>query len=471
MRAEVVVVGGGISGLVAARRLDQAGARVILLEKSHRLGGLVVTDRDEGFVIEGGADSFVAGKGSVLELAAELGLDAKVVSSRPEHRGSHVWWEGELRPLPGGLLLMVPSRIRSILGSPLLSWRGKTRALADLVLPRSTRDGDESLESFVTHRLGREVLDRIAEPLIAGIHAAEPDTMSLQASFPRLLEMERTHRSLILAARSAASRSAPANGLSHFASFESGMGELLSALVASLAGLDLRTGIRAIDLGVKADGGYRVGLSDGTVLTTDSVVLATPARVTAELLINLAPEAAVALSGIRQVPTASVTLAYEAEDLPPLAGSGFVVPSVQERRITGVSYLSQKWEGRVPDRRFVLLRVFVGGRHGRRLARSGEDTLRAVVRDELENMVGITATPLRTWVRVWEEGLHQYTLGHLDRVAAAERALSARPGLALAGAAFHGIGLNECIESGNRAAEAVLDSMVTPAPVRSGESR
>jgi protoporphyrinogen/coproporphyrinogen III oxidase len=471
MRTEVVVIGGGISGLVAARRLDQAGAQVVLVEKSHRLGGLVVTDREDGFVIEGGADSFVAGKGSVLELACELGLDAKVVSSRPEHRGSHVWWEGGLHPLPGGLLLMVPSRIRSILGSSLLSWRGKSRALADLVLPRSSLLGDESLESFVTRRLGREVLDRIAEPLVAGIHAAEPGTMSLQASFPRLLEMERAHRSLILAARSAASRPAPANGLSHFASFEGGMGELPAALVASLAGADLRTGIRAIDLGVKAGAGYRVGLDDGNVLTTEAVVLATPARATSDLLLDIAPEAAAAVSGIRQVASASVTLAYEARDLPQLAGSGFVVPSVQKRRITGVSYLSQKWEGRVPDPRFVLLRGFVGGRQGRGLARSGGNTLRAVVRAELEDLVGITATPLRAWVRVWDEGLHQYTLGHLVRVASAERALQTKPGLALAGAAFHGIGLNECIDSGIRAAENVLQSMATSAPVRSGETR
>ncbi len=452
---EVVVVGGGISGLVAAYRLHKVGVRVTLVEKAPRLGGKVVTDHDDGFLIEGGPDSFVTAKGSVLELAEELGLEGQVIPTRPEHRGSHVWWEGKLHLLPGGLLLMVPSRLRPLFTSSLLTWKGKIRVLGDLVQPRSGREGDESLESFVTRRLGREVLVRVAEPLIAGIHAAEPATMSLRASFPRFLEMERQHRSLILAARAASSRTAPA-GLSHFASFKDGMGQLTTALTSVLDGVHVRTGVGVTGIRDGEPRGYRLDLDDGTELTTGAVILATPASVTSELLVDLAPEAASALGEIRQVATAAVTLAYRAEDLPPLTGSGFVVPSVQGGRIMGVSYLSQKWEGRVPDSRYTLLRVFA---RGQVLARSSDDHLRSVIGEELATMVGITATPVQSWVRVWEEGLHQYTLGHLDRVAVAERALQARPELALAGAGFHGIGLNECIDSGERAAGRVLDSM------------
>jgi len=460
MGFDVAVVGGGIAGLVAARHLLGSGVGVILVEESARLGGKVLTEHQDGFLIEGGPDSFVAGKGSVLELARDLGLGESVISSRPEHRGSYVWCRGRLHPLPGGLLLMVPSRLGPLLGSSLLSWGGKLRVLADLVLPRGGQ-ADESLESFVDRRLGREVLERIAEPLIAGIHAAEPSTMSLRASFPRFLEMEQEHRSLILAARAAASRPAPGNGFSHFASFEDGMGQLTGALVGSLTGADIRTGIPVTGLARDADG-YRLAMDNGTEFRAQGAVLATPAAATAGLLSGLVPDAAAAVGGIHQVATSTVTLAYRAEHIPPLSGSGFVVPTVEGRRIMGVSYLSQKWEGRVPDSRFALLRAFVGGRNGRELALAGEDRLLGAVREELETILGIKADPILVWARSWDGGLHQYTLGHRERVAKAESALAAHPGLALAGAAFHGIGLNEVVDSGRRAAESVLGARLRP---------
>lgn len=454
MRFDVAVVGGGVSGLAAAHHLHRSGLGVVLIEATYRLGGKVQTDHQDGFLIEAGPDSFVAGKRSVLDLARELGLEESVISSRPEYRGSHVWWRGRLHPLPGGLLLMVPSRLGPLLGSSLLSWRGKLRMLADLVLPRGGQ-AEESLESFVDRRLGHEVLERIAEPLIAGIHAAEPSTMSLRASFPRFLEMEQEHRSLIVAARAAASRPAPENGLSPFASFEGGMGRLTDALAGSIAEADIRTSTTVTALEGGNDG-YRLALSNRSEVKAEGVVLATPAGTTAQLLSRIAPEAAVAVADIHSVATSTVTLAYRAEDIPTLSGSGFVVPVVEGRKIMGVSYLSQKWDGRVPDSRFVLLRAFVGGSKGQELARAEQDQLESAVRHELDEMVGITADPVRSWTRSWDDGLHQYTLGHGDRVTKAESALGTHPGLALAGAAFHGIGLNECVDSGRRAAETVL---------------
>jgi oxygen-dependent protoporphyrinogen oxidase len=453
--ATAVVIGGGISGLVAAHRLFKAGATVTVLERASRLGGKVVTEQVDGFLIEGGPDSFVTGKGSVIELADDLDIGEQVISRRPEHGGSYVWWGDRLHPLPEGLLLMAPSRLSPLLRSSLLSWKGKLRVVADLVLPRQIND-DESLESFVVRRLGREVLERIAEPLIAGIHAAEPSSMSLRASFPRFLEMERTHRSLILAARSAAARPTPNNGLSYFASFKQGMAELPAALVQALSGASIKTGVAVTRLTRDEDSGYRLALDDGTVLLTSAVILATPARETAGLLSELVPDAAAAIAGVHQVATATVTLAYRTHEIPPLFGSGFVVPSDAGRRIMGVSYLSHKWEGRVPDRRFALLRAFVGGPNGQELAVAGADRLCAVVRDELAALIGLTAHPVLVRTHSWDGGLHQYTLGHVDRVARAESALAVHPGLALAGAAFHGIGLNECVDSGRRAAENVL---------------
>jgi oxygen-dependent protoporphyrinogen oxidase len=448
LTSDVAVIGGGISGMVAAHRLSRFGARVTLIEKTDRLGGIVETSNDDGFIVEGGPDSFVASKGPVLQLADELGLDGEVIYSRPESQGSFVWWDGELHPLPGGLLLMVPHRLRPLFGSSLLSWRGKARVLADLVLPRSGESGDESLESFVTRRLGREVLERIAEPLIAGIHAAEPGTMSLRASFPRFLEMEQRHRSLILAARRAAPRSPGAP--SHFASFRKGMGQLVGGLAAALDGVRLVTGVAAtsLDTGVA---GYELTLGDGSVFTADGVVLATPAPVATALLARVAGDVAHSLARIGQVANAVVTLAYLTEDLPKLDGSGFVVPTAQGRQIRGVSYSSRKWEGRVPSERYTLLRVFIGAGTS-----PGSEDLVRLAREELQAIVGITASPNRWWVRIHDQGLHRYTLGHEERLAQAESGLAARPGLALAGAGFHGVGLNECIESGWRAADSLL---------------
>ena len=461
VRVDAVIVGGGISGVVAARRLKSAGADVLLIEKSNRLGGVVVTDHEDGFLVEGGPDSFVAGKAVVLELAGELGLADEVISVSPDAGGSYVWWRGRLHPLPGGFLLMVPSRLGPLFGSSLLSWRGKARVLADLVLPRGATGGDdESLESFVTRRLGREVLDRIAEPLVAGIHAAEPATMSVRASFPRFLEMERKHRSLILAARDA-SRAVPATWRSHFASLRHGMGGLITALSDGLDRTETRTGVAVTSVAEDGDGGYRVSSSDGNEIRARAVILAVPSRVISGLLSGMEPEAARLIEGIEQVATAAVTLAYRTCDLPPLSGTGFVVPAAAHRRVLGVSYLSRKWERRVPDSSFTLLRVFVGGPRDQDLVRAGEDRIKAVAMEELKGLVGIDARPIRSWAHVWEEGLHKYTLGHPDRVARVESILAARPGLALSGAALYGIGLNECISSGRRAADSVLTSVLS----------
>ncbi len=448
--------------MVAALRLSRANSRVTLIEKTERLGGIIETTEDDGFIIEEGPDSFVARKGVVLELASELGLASEVIYSRPESQGSYVWWDGKLHPLPGGLLLMVPQRLRPLFTSSLLSWRGKTRVLADFLLPRSREDGDESLESFVTRRLGREVLDRIAQPLVAGIHAAEPETMSLRASFPRFLEMEQTHRSLILAAR----RSAPTSSgpPSHFASFRKGMGQLVVRLAAALEGVEVRTGVGVV--GMDTGSGYRLSLDDGSGVTANRVVLATPAPVATTLLARVADNAAEALGSIDQVASAIVTLAYMTKDLPPLEGSGFVVPSAQLRQIRGVSYSSRKWEGRVPSEEYSLLRVFVGS--GDRSGPDADDLIR-VATDELEAMLGITARPLRSWLRIHEHGLHRYNLGHNERVARAESALAARPGLVLAGAGYHGVGLNECIESGWRAADSLMtEASRTASPIGDG---
>lgn len=448
----VAVIGGGISGLAAAYRLSTSGLSVTLIEKSAHLGGKVITELIDGFVIERGPDSFVAGKGTVIELATELGIADRIISTRPEHHGSYVWSRGRLHPLPAGLLLMAPARLGPLFGSSLLSWRGKLRAAAELLIPRGQPDGDESLESFVVRRLGREVLDRIAEPLIAGIHAAEPASMSLEASFPRFLEMERDHRSLILAARALSKRAGNAIN-SHFASFRGGMGELTAALIGSLQRAEQRIGVAVNRIRMRSATGFLLDLTDGTQLEAEGVVLATPARDTASLLEEISPPAREAIVGIRQVSTTAVTLGYRSDQIPALRGTGFVVPTVEGRKLMGVSYLSQKWEERVPSEEFVLLRAFL-----RRGPTAGYQP-NEVAQAELADLVGIRAHPIIERIHHWEDGLHQYALGHRERVARAEGYLRAIPGFALAGAAFHGIGLNECLASGRRAADQIATTL------------
>ncbi len=300
-------------------------------------------------------------------------------------------------------------------------------------------------------RLGQEVLDRIAEPLIAGIHAADPETMSLRASFPRFLDMEAEHRSLILAARRMAGRATTSSGVSHFASFRLGMGQLASALESALDQVDIRTGVAVTSL-EEASGVYDLSLDDGAQLTASAVVLAVPAPEASRLLGSVAREAADVAGEIGQVSNLAVTLAYRTDQLPTLRGSGFVVPGAQGRRIRGVSYLSQKWAGRVPDSEVSLIRVFFA---------AGVDDQSPVetARSELETMIGVTSAPVRSWVRHHRHGLHRYTLGHLDRLDQIERALQPHPGLALAGAGFYGVGLNECVRSGWDAAELVLEGL------------
>lgn len=462
MSRVVAVVGGGITGLAAAHRLHRSGAEVTLIEATSRLGGIVGTTIDEGFLVEAGPDSFVTAKNSVLQLAHELGIGPDVIPASRDSGGSFVWWDGRLHPLPGGFLLMVPSRLGPLVRSSLLSWRGKLRVLGDLVIARSEATGDESLGSFVRRRLGGEVLERVAEPLIAGIHAAEPDTMSLRASFPRFLEMESEHRSLILAARRASSGMSD-NARSHFSSFRFGMGQLVSSLAGSLEGVEVRTDATVAGI-ERSSGGYSVALRDGATLRASAVVLATPAPVSARLLTSLAPDAARALAEIDQVATTAVTLAYRSDELPDLEGSGFVVPSSQSLRIRGVSFLSRKWEGRVPGPDFGMVRVFFGA------GRSVEHPV-GVAREELAATLGISAEPVCTWLRTHRHGLHRYTLGHLDRVSLIEQALSSAPGIAVAGASVHGVGLNECVKSGWDAADAVLESVGrSPIANRKGQS-
>jgi oxygen-dependent protoporphyrinogen oxidase len=453
-----VVVGAGIAGLSCALRLVDrarergAGLALTLLEAAPRAGGVVLTERAEGFLVEAGPDCFITEKPWALDLCRRLGLEDRIIGTNPECRRSFVLASGRLLPIPEGYQLMAPGRLLPFARTPILSLAGKARAALDLVLPRGPEVEDESLASFVARRFGREVLERLAQPLVAGIYNADPERLSLRATMPRFLEMERAHRSVILAlVRSRRRHGAGVSGARYslFVTLRDGLSSLVEALVRALPAGALRTGARAAAI-APAGGGFRVAVAGGGAVAADAVALAMPANAAAPLLQGADPALAAALAAIPYGTSATVTFGYRREDLPPLpAGFGVVVPRREGMALVACSFSSVKFPGRAPEGH-VLLRCFLGGP-----AVEGADAARleAMVRRDLARGLGIEAAPVlaRTWV--FTRAMAQYEVGHLGRLAAIESRLERLPGLALAGNGLRGVGLPDCVLSGETAAE------------------
>lgn len=464
----VIVIGGGIAGLSTAYYLQKqaraAGSPVscTLIEQEHRLGGKILTERIGGFVIEGGPDSFLTQKPWGLQLARELGLGDQIIGTNEGQRKVFVLHRGRLQPLPDGVMLIVPTKFMPFVLSPLISPLGKLRMGLDLLIP-PRRDGqDETLAEFIRRRLGREALDKIAEPLMSGIHNAESDRQSILATFPRFRALEEKYGSLIcgmLATRRQA-RVADSNGdsafTSAFVSLRGGLGDLVEVLIGALGETSLLIGQRAE--GIRYDPNilpsYRVHLADGQKLTGDAVVLATPAYVAADLVTSFAPELATGLRAIRYVSTGTISLAYRRGEVGhPLDGFGFVIPRSERRWINACTWTSTKFSHRAPDD-YVLLRVFFGGSRRPEMVEWPDEQLLAVVRDELQKILGIAAQPVLARIYRWPLANPQYDVGHLDRVARLEALCP--PGLYLTGSAYRGVGIPDCIRQGEETAARVL---------------
>jgi protoporphyrinogen/coproporphyrinogen III oxidase len=463
----VVVVGGGITGLAAAYRLLQHRAeaacelRVTLVEAEDRLGGKIVTEHVGGFVIEGGPDSFLATKPRGIGLCEELGLGEQphqqLQGVKPQRRRAFVLWRGRLHDLPEGLSGLVPTRLAPLARSSLLSPIGKARVALDYLLPTRRGEGDESLGGFIRRRLGREAWERLVEPLMAGIYAADGDQLSLAATFPQLREAERRYGGLIkgvlTARRLGPSPISPPK--SPFLTTVGGLGALVGALETRL-----REGEVSLVLGepvtavTSSGSGFEVLLATGGVIQADAVIVATPAYAAADLLAELDPVLATELAAIPHASTAIVTLAYRREEIPhPLDGHGYVIPRAERSPILACTWSSRKWSGRAPDG-CELIRVFIG-RAGQEEVLAGDDeSLVALAVQEVTARLGVTAPPSLTRVRRWPRGMPQYLLGHPQRVARIEAWQTDHAGLYLAGNAFRGVGLPDCILSGERAADA-----------------
>ncbi|HEY0378800.1 MAG TPA: protoporphyrinogen oxidase [Pyrinomonadaceae bacterium] len=471
-RRVIVIIGGGVSGLAAAHRLIELSARrpdppeVLLLEASSQTGGIIRTTRRDGFLLEAGPDSFISEKPAAVELAQRLGLASRLIETNAGHRRSFIVRQGRLYAVPEGFQLLAPSRIWPFVTTGIFSWTGKARMALDLVLPRRvSRNGDdESLAQFVRRRLGREALERMAQPMVGGIYTADPENLSLRATMPRFLEMERSHRSLIRAmwkqrrqqqAAEASGTSGARYGL--FLSFDEGMRVLSDALAARLAAVTVRLNTRVEALAHDAASGqWRIRTNSGETFTADMVCLALPAYASAKLLRDADAQLAEELEAIPYASTATVNLAYKRSDIPhPLDGFGFVVPFVERRSILACTFSSVKFAGRAPDGH-ALLRAFVGGALQPEMFALDEEEMLAKARRDLRDLLGIEAPPLFAHTEKWPRSMAQYHLGHVERVRRIRQRLQKLPSLKLAGNAFDGAGVPDCVRSGETAAEEIM---------------
>ncbi len=462
---KIAVIGGGITGLATAyylQRYSHGSLDVTLIDGAQRFGGKVTSATEHGFVVEGGPDSFITKKVATLELCKSLGLDDQLLPSNSSGKTTYVWSRGDLRPMPEGMLLMAPTMILPFLRSNLISWPGKLRMGMEMLIPPHVSESDESLASFVRRRLGAEALEKIAGPLMAGIHAADPETLSLRSTFPMFLEMEQKYggllRGVMLQRRArqqmSGKQATPPRPAPMFMALRGGLQQLVDGMLAELPPEALLLNRRVLGVG-RDRGRFEIAVEDGTCLEADEVVFATPAYVTADLLQDVDPLLASSLRSIRYVSTATVSLGFRQEDMKrPLNGSGFVVPRSEKRRITACSWSSTKFNHRAPAD-CALIRVFVGGASAEQLAEMDDAALVDLARQELRATMSIDAEPVMARAYRWPKGNPQYEVGHRERVSEIDRMTASHPGLHLAGAAYHGAGVPDCIASGSAVAQSI----------------
>ncbi len=474
----VAIIGGGISGLAAAYRLGELASangvalEVALYEGGMRVGGALDTIRRDGYVIEAGADSFLAEKPAAAKLAERLGIAAQLIGTQEQFRKTMVVREGRLIEIPQGFSLMAPTYLSPLLRSPLFSARGKLRVMMEPLIRRRRSPEDESLGAFVRRRLGREVLERVAQPLAGGIYTADPEQLSVGATMPRFVEMERRYGSVIRGLRAAArARDGQARGTSGarwslFLGFKDGIRTLVDALASQLEGqihygADVVALTRLADAreAAKAAARWRLEFRDGSSIEADAIVCAAPAFAIAPLLESTNEQLAAMLRAIGYASAATVNLGFRIADFPqPPDVFGFVVPVAERRRIIAGSFSSLKFARRAPAG-MILARVFLGGALQSEMLALSDEELVASARTEFASLLGVTAEPALTWVRRWPNSMPQYAVGHLVRADEIERASESIAGLELAGAYLRGVGIPDCIASGERAAERVFERL------------
>ncbi len=468
----VAVVGAGITGLAAAFRMTRrhGDVQIEIFDTSSRAGGTIRTEHRDGFLIEHGADAFITSKPGGLELCQDLGISDQLIGTDDQHRRSLVVYRGRPVPIPEGFMLMAPAKPMAILKSPILSLSGKLRLLSEVVRPRKDTDEDESLASFVRRRFGTETFERLVQPLVGGIYTADPEKLSLKATLPRFPAMEREHGSVIRAALKASGpaekRERPAESGARYGLFVThakGLSALIESIVSTLESsgrvqLHLGATVDCIEPSAKVSGRWQIRAGSDDETSFHGVILAAPSWVAATLLGSVDSQVAAELKAIEYASTVVVASTHRLSDFRhPLDAFGLVVPSVENRKILAVSFSSRKFAGRAPHGS-VLLRTFVGGATQPELLRMSDDNILKTVVDELGDLLGMTESPLFASVWRHEQAMPQYHVGHLDRIDRIVQRMSIHHGLELAGNAYTGIGVPDCISSGYAAADRLAES-------------
>ena len=456
---KIAIVGGGISGLATAFYLEDffekspTDVEITLFEASTRLGGKIHSQRFEnGVIMEAGAESFLSRKQAGLEFCEQLGLQQELVGTRPETRKTFVWHQNQLHPLPEGLSGFVPSNLKALKATTLLSGFGKLRVALDRYLPALKSDADESLARFISRRIGKQAYQRLVQPLLCGIYCGDGDDLSLAATYPELRQLERDHGSLIRGLQ-ARSSNTPSE-LPPFVTLPNGMSQLVEKAAGSLEQTEVRFESKVQKIS-KSENRFAVELENDE-FTFDSVVLTSPAHQTASIVGSQNQQLQDLLLTIPHVSTAAVNLLYDANALDhQLDGYGFVIPSNEQNGLTAVTWTSSKHYNRAPDH-LKLIRAYVGRAHAEIDCSLSDQQIFELVQPELQRTMGIEVEPKEIHVSRWHLGSPQYTMGHRDRLEKIERLIKQMPGLFLTGASYRGVGIPDCIRNARETADRVV---------------
>jgi oxygen-dependent protoporphyrinogen oxidase len=471
----IAIIGAGVSGLAAAtaiQRAHEAGAEVgfTVFERSNRLGGVMVTEQVDGCLIEAGPDSFLSEKTYGADFCRTFGLGDQIIGSNDDERKTYIVVKNKLIAMPDGLMFMVPTKIVPTMTTPLFTWGTKIRMGLEFFSKPPIKNGDETVGEMVRRHYGQEVVERLADPLLSGVYGGDADSLSVQAVLPRFADMECKYGSLsrgMLAARQKMAEMTKKMGSNYkprplFSSLKNGMQQLTDAVVAFLPKERVHRGI-AVDAIAREGSQWRI-TANGKSTVFDGVVIATPAHAAGTLLQAIDPTLAAELQSISYSSSVTVAATYDRSHLahmPP--GFGFLVPKTEGRRVRALTFVHNKFPHRAPPDKGII-RVFLGGLSDEGVLALSDEEILSTVKRELREMIYLTAAPRTERVYRWNKSMAQYGPGHLDRVKRIRQALSAAPGLALAGNAYQGIGVPDCIASGLIAANNLLDEFALPKP-------
>jgi protoporphyrinogen/coproporphyrinogen III oxidase len=451
----VLIVGGGISGLSAAYDLTRAGADCTVFEKRPRLGGVIETLAWEDCLLECGPDSFLSAKPEAAALIKELGLESEMIGSNDHQRTTYILKKGRLVRLPEGVMMIVPTRVMPMVRSPLLGWGTKLGMALELLRrkPGANQAGrDRSVAEFVLDHFGQETLDYLAEPLLSGVYGGDPRQLGMAGVLPRFLQMEANYGSLGRAVMK--SKGQGSSGGSLFRTLRGGLGTLVDRVSK---GLQVKhDAVEAIE---KQGSGFRVR-TGGAWLEADQVILACPAWAASALLSAVDADLAGLLEAIPYSSSLTLSLIYKASEFDGMrAGFGFLVPQKERERVAAATFVATKFPHRAPQDR-IILRCFFGGTGDEAVLQESDDSLLAIARRELKRILGLTAAPVFHSISRWPRSMAQYNVGHLGRIQQIKARAAAIPGLHLAGNAYEGIGIPDCIRTGRAAAKQILTGSV-----------